>query len=124
MMLARSNDTLSASRQWRATSARSLPVITTYAQLPRKYDGLPDQNAKMFADNQFRFAVSDKGIGIGSNHHLQVFEAFKRLHGKDIPGTGIGLAICRRIVERYGRRIWVESRIGEGTLFCLPCLVA
>ena len=61
-------------------------------------------------------------MGVEPEHQAQIFEVFKRLHGKDIPGTGIGLAICRRAVERYNGQIWVESRMGEGavSLFTLP----
>jgi signal transduction histidine kinase len=68
------------------------------------------------------FAVSDNGIGIAPEFHEQVLVAFKRLHGRQIPGTGIGLAICQRVVERYGDRIWIQSDVGTGTtfLFTLP----
>lgn len=66
---------------------------------------------------ELRFSVADNGIGIAPEYHEKVFSAFKRLHGKKIPGTGIGLAICQRIVERYGGRIWLESEVGKGTAF-------
>ncbi len=65
----------------------------------------------------WKLSVSDNGIGIAPEHHDRVFGVFKRLHGKKIPGTGIGLAICQRVVERYGGRIWIESALGQGATF-------
>ena len=71
---------------------------------------------------QWLFTVQDNGQGIESQYHDQVFGILKRLHGREYSGNGVGLAICKKIVERRHGRIWVESQPGQGLnfLFTLP----
>lgn len=78
---------------------------------PRIHIDVADSN------DQWVFSVRDNGIGIPEQFLEKVFVAFKRLHGRDRPGTGVGLAICERIIKRCGGRIWVESAVGAGSRF-------
>jgi PAS domain S-box-containing protein len=73
-------------------------------------------------NGMYRFAVRDNGEGVAEEFHERIFGVFKRLHGKDVPGTGIGLSICRKIVEAHGGQIEIESAPGAGTTiyFTLP----
>jgi signal transduction histidine kinase len=79
-------------------------------------------------DGQWHFSITDNGVGIESQYQAKVFALFKRLHNPrgEFAGAGMGLAICQRIVERYGGRIWVDSEVGHGATFhfTIPGLAA
>jgi signal transduction histidine kinase len=72
------------------------------------------------ADGYCLVPFTGNGLGLSPDYHEQIFVPFKRLHGHEVPGTGIGLALCRGNIERHGGRIWVESqRLGRGSKFSL-----
>jgi PAS domain S-box-containing protein len=74
-------------------------------------------SAERRSDDHWVFSVKDNGIGIAPEYHDRIFGVFKRLHGRDVPGTGIGLAICKRIVDHHRGRLWLESEVGGGSIF-------
>lgn len=109
-----------------------LPVVTMYpAHLTQVLQNLignslkychPERRCEIHVsaseDQQsWTFAVCDNGQGIEPKYRERIFGVFKRLHGREIPGTGIGLAVCHRIIGHYGGRIWVEDTAGGGATF-------
>jgi signal transduction histidine kinase len=67
--------------------------------------------------NEIRVSVQDNGIGIKPEHQARIFELFRRLHGTESPGIGLGLPLSRRLIENYGGRLWLESQPGVGSTF-------
>lgn len=86
-----------------------------------KYRGTEKPNIKInyiLNGNFHEFGIADNGLGINPEDYEQIFEVFHRLHSyENIPGAGIGLSICKKVIERHGGRIWIESTFGAGTTF-------
>ena len=110
----------------------SLPTVTAdRLQLTQLFQNLINNAIKFRGQQQpqihisavnmataWQFAVRDNGIGIEPQYFERIFQVFQRLHTRqDYPGTGIGLALCKKIVERHGGVIWVESELGQGSTF-------
>jgi PAS domain S-box-containing protein len=100
--------------------AQLLQVFQNLISNALHYRGAVTPHIRVSAERQnsfWLFSVSDNGPGIAPQYHSLIFEPFKRLHGADRPGSGIGLAFCRKFIEREGGRIWVESEEGRGATF-------
>ncbi len=104
----------------RASSAQLLQIFQNLVGNAIQYHGNKKPRVHISVTEQkdgYRFSVRDNGIGIEAQYRECIFEPLRRLHGQERPGSGLGLAVCRRIIERAGGHIWVESEIGKSSTF-------
>lgn len=81
-------------------------------------------SARPSADSEWLFSIEDNSVGIPPEYHDHIFKLFKRLNRDRNPGTGIGLALCAKIVENFGGKLWVDSALGRGSTFYFTIPVA
>ena len=104
-----------------ADTVQFVQLVQNLIENAIKFRSVPPLQVHMTATHQegeWVFAVRDNGIGLDPAHAARIFGLFQRLHsGAEYPGTGLGLAVCKKIVRRHGGRIWVESQPGNGATF-------
>jgi PAS domain S-box-containing protein len=102
------------------TASGTIPTIDIRCERVTHESLQPHITSPLLFAKYYHITVVDNGIGLEDKYAEQIFEVFKRLHGREIyPGSGIGLALCRRIVNNHGGAIYVESKVGTGTTFHL-----